>query len=166
MPTSGSGDDCCRGAIRRMGTRDSSRIRQAPASLGSHRRRHRDETATEDSAIAGSTPSKLSPVSPHTVRTALVGVSNTRNCPWTKNRYGTEPVQGPRSGLPDGWSYDEGPVQRNHSRAGTRQSVRQQFADDTASHLCIGCFQQQLGRTLTAADFSDRDVNVTAQRSD
>jgi hypothetical protein len=45
--------------------------------------------------------------------------------------------------------------------------VWQQAAADTAGHLCIGCLEHRLDRTLTAADFTDRDVNTAAhiQRS-
>jgi hypothetical protein len=38
--------------------------------------------------------------------------------------------------------------------------IWQQAADDVAGHLCIGCLERRLGRTLTAADFPDRDINT------
>jgi hypothetical protein len=46
-------------------------------------------------------------------------------------------------------------------------AVWQQATDDTAGHLCIGCLELRLGRTLTAADFTDRNVNTAGhlQRS-
>ncbi len=38
--------------------------------------------------------------------------------------------------------------------------VWQLAADDVAGHLCIGCLERRLGRTLAAADFADRDINT------
>jgi hypothetical protein len=45
--------------------------------------------------------------------------------------------------------------------------VWQQAASDTTGHLCISCLEHRLGRTLTAADFTERNINTSAhlQRS-
>ncbi len=41
--------------------------------------------------------------------------------------------------------------------------VWRQAAHDVDGHLCIGCLERRLGRTLRSGDFTDLPVNSTSQ---
>lgn len=41
--------------------------------------------------------------------------------------------------------------------------VWKQVAHEVDGHLCIGCLERRLGRTLHSGDFTDRPVNSTSQ---
>jgi len=41
--------------------------------------------------------------------------------------------------------------------------VWEQAAKGLDGHLCIGCLEQRLGRTLHSGDFTDRPVNSTSR---
>ncbi len=41
--------------------------------------------------------------------------------------------------------------------------VWKQAAKGVDGHLCIGCLERRLGRTLHSGDFTDRPVNTTSQ---